>query len=49
MQNITFFNPYVDWAVALKPASDDLHFPVRIAIINTHLLHAGCLGSFSGS
>ena len=54
MQNITFFNPYVDWAMALKPASDDLHFPVFFEgardEINTHLLHAGlCLGSVSGN
>ena len=54
MPNITFLNPYVDWAMALKPASDDLHFPVFFEgardEINTHLLHAGlCLGSVSGN
>lgn len=26
MPDITFINPYVDWAMALKPASHDLHF-----------------------
>ena len=54
MPNITFLNPYVDWAMALKPASDDLHFPVFFESargdINAHLLNAGlCLGSVSGN
>lgn len=54
MPNVTFLNPYVDWAMALKPASDDLHFPVFFEgardEINTHLLRAGlCLGSVSGN
>ena len=52
MPDITFIDPYVDWAMALKPASDDLHFPVFFAgardAINAHLLHAGLrLGSVS--
>jgi len=45
MPDITFINPYVDWAMALKPASDDLHFPVFFEgardDINAHLLYAG--------
>ena len=54
MPNITFLNPYVDWAMALKPASDDLHFPVFFEgardDINAHLLDAGlCLGTVSGN
>ena len=54
MPDTTFINPYVDWAMALKPASDDLHFPVFFEgardDINAHLLHAGlCLGSVSGN
>ena len=54
MPDITFINPYVDWAMALKPASDDLHFPVFIEgaleDINAHLLHIGlCLGSVTGN
>ena len=48
MPDITFINPYVDWAMALKPASDDLHFPVFFEgvreDINAHLFHIGlCL------
>lgn len=54
MSDITFINPYVDWAMASKPASDDLHFPVFFEgardDINAHLLHAGlCLGTGSGN
>ena len=52
MPDITFINPYVDWAMALKPASDDLHFPVFFEgvreDINAHLFHIGlCLGAVS--
>ena len=31
MPNITFINPYVDWAMALKPASDDYTLDTAVA------------------